>query len=483
MLVKKSYIKVFGQKIVFQQLLNDLIKLETEGIELQGRRVKCQLFSFLGDNLGSHMIGGFSESFSCEFFCRYCLMTKDKFKTEPYESGVLRNVSHYETVVKRLQLQNANMMHGIKINSVFNQLQSFHVCRPGLPPCIGHDLFEGVVAYDLPLFVKHFVDQHWFTYDILNARIRRFLYMGCDAASKPPAFSVNGKRLAGQAVENWCLLRLFPIIVHDLISVPTDRVWLLLLQLKLVVELSCAPALSHAQVGYLNVAIKEYVCDRISLFPNHNLRPKHHFMIHYAYLFLQFGPLIRLWTMRLESKHSYFKKAMRNIRNFKNVTKTLAHLHQLYYCYMHTGTFLKDPLIYDDIPRSNITVCDSRIQQLLMSSGLLETNPVITSKVEYHGTAYQEGMIVVFRDEDSEHHRFGLILHLVISCSKEFCLVVKRLNSSLVCNMGVYCLTEEKNCLIKVIKCFDLVDYMPLHSYTVDGNKLLSLKHALLSVA
>ena len=122
MLVKESHIKVFGQKIVFQQLLYDLIKLETEGIELQGRRVKCQLFSFWGDNLGSHMIGGFSESFSCEFFCRYCLMTKDKFKTEPYESGVLRNVSHYETVVKRLQLQNANMMHGIKINSVFNQL-------------------------------------------------------------------------------------------------------------------------------------------------------------------------------------------------------------------------------------------------------------------------------------------------------------------------------------------------------------------------
>ena len=207
MLIKESHIKVFGQKIVFQQLLNDLIKLETEGIELQGRRVKCQLFSVLGDNLGSHMIGGFSESFSCEFFCRYCLMTKDKFKTEPYESGVLRNVSHYETVVKRLQLQNANMMHGIKINSVFNQLQSFHVCRPGLPPCIGHDLFEGVVAYDLPLFVKHFVDQHWFTYDILNAQIRRFLYMGYDAASKPPAFSVNGKRLAGQAVENWCLLK------------------------------------------------------------------------------------------------------------------------------------------------------------------------------------------------------------------------------------------------------------------------------------
>ena len=40
---------------------------------------------------------------------------------------------------------------GIKSESIFNQLHFFHFCNPGLPPCLGHDLFEGVVAYDLAI--------------------------------------------------------------------------------------------------------------------------------------------------------------------------------------------------------------------------------------------------------------------------------------------------------------------------------------------
>ena len=49
---------------------------------------------------------------------------------------------------------------GIKFESIFNQLQFFHVCNPGLPPCLGHDLFEGVVAYDLPVFMKYFIQEN-----------------------------------------------------------------------------------------------------------------------------------------------------------------------------------------------------------------------------------------------------------------------------------------------------------------------------------
>lgn len=60
------------------------------------------------------------------------------------------------------------------------------------------------------------------------------------------------------------------------------------------------------------------------LFPETNLKPKHHYLCHYPALILKFGPLIRLWTMRFESKHSYFKICARNLKNFKNLCLTLS---------------------------------------------------------------------------------------------------------------------------------------------------------------
>lgn len=45
-------------------------------------------------------------------------------------------------------------VQGIKFRSVFNTLQNFNVCSPGMPPCLGHDIFEGVLSYDVALYLK-----------------------------------------------------------------------------------------------------------------------------------------------------------------------------------------------------------------------------------------------------------------------------------------------------------------------------------------
>ena len=134
--------------------------------------------------------------------------------------------------------------------------------------------------------------------------------------SKPPPVPANAIKLIGQAMEKRCLLRLFPLIVFDFIACKTDRVWLLLLQLREIFELACGPTISKTQVGYLDATVKAYLHNRKDYFPHKNLIPKHHFLAHYSQLILQFGPLVRLWTMRLENKHSFFKKAMPSVHNF-----------------------------------------------------------------------------------------------------------------------------------------------------------------------
>ena len=52
---------------------------------------------------------------------------------------------------------------GLKCNSVFKELFSFHVCVPGLSPCLGHDVLEGVLQYDMISYIKYFEANGWFT--------------------------------------------------------------------------------------------------------------------------------------------------------------------------------------------------------------------------------------------------------------------------------------------------------------------------------
>ncbi|KAL7390852.1 hypothetical protein ABVT39_000457 [Epinephelus coioides] len=116
-----------------------------------------------------------------------------------------------------------------------------------------------------------------------------------------------------------------------------SQVWQLCLQLRDIVELICAPKINHNQVAYLKVMIEEYVCLRGATFPLHPLKPKHHYLLHCPDLILHFGPLSRLWTLRFESKHSYFKECARKLHNFIHLCKTLAKRHQLLQSYLCSG--------------------------------------------------------------------------------------------------------------------------------------------------
>lgn len=88
------------------------------------------------------------------------------------------------------------------------------------------------------------------------------------------------------------LLGLLPVIVGHRIKDPESEVWQLVLLLRQVVDLICAPATMADQVAYLRVLIEEYVHFRSVTFPSKPLKPKHHYLCHYPELIKQFGPLI-----------------------------------------------------------------------------------------------------------------------------------------------------------------------------------------------
>ncbi|XP_076061632.1 uncharacterized protein LOC143037380 [Oratosquilla oratoria] len=295
----------FGQDKVFSRLVKDLQSLETTGIEVKTVE-------------GEKNIQGTRET--------------------PYKLGTRRSVESYTRDIKYID-EHANLAshHGIKFDSVFNQLTHFHVANPGLPPCLWHDLFEGVVSYDMPLVIHNLVNKKWFSYDKLNSKIFNLVLSGTDSLDRPGGVTRNNDRLVGHAVQNWVFLRLFSVYIGDLVKDTNDEVWQLYLKLKLIVELVCAPAIAQGQIVFLASLIEDYIDYRATIFPNINLRPKHNFLCHYPELIVRFGPLIRLWTMRFESKHSYFKKCARGLHNLKDLPKSLAKRHQLLQAFYSAG--------------------------------------------------------------------------------------------------------------------------------------------------
>ena len=123
------------------------------------------------------------ENFSKSvYFCRFCDIDREMFQSHPLSTGTTRTVQSYQQNLQDREVNDKDSAFGIKFDSVFNQLRYFHVCQPGLPPCLGHDLFEGVVSFDLALYINHLVTQEkHFTYAELNRCISQFKYLGADA--------------------------------------------------------------------------------------------------------------------------------------------------------------------------------------------------------------------------------------------------------------------------------------------------------------
>lgn len=70
LLCKETDFKSFGQDIVFERM-SDLRQLEEHGLVTTGHVVRATIISIVGDNLGSHCIGGYTQNFrTSKYFCR-----------------------------------------------------------------------------------------------------------------------------------------------------------------------------------------------------------------------------------------------------------------------------------------------------------------------------------------------------------------------------------------------------------------------------
>lgn len=284
----------------------------------------------VGDNLGLHSNLGFSESFISNYPCRFCRSSKKECHKMLFQiNDKLRTIDNYATDV---DVENFSVT-GIKELCIWNSIESFNVVN-NLSVDLMHGLLEGVCNYDMSGILRSFIlDSKYFSVETLNSRIQLFDYGLIEIRNRPPLISEQAlkstKSMACKmsAVEIWCFIRYFGLIIGDMVPIGSEFFHLYIL-LKQIVDLSTSKCIGTGCPALLRELITEHNSLYIRLMHTH-LKPKFHYLTHYPYIMENVGPLINIWSMRFEAKHREFKIAAQAISSRKNICYTLTLKNQL----------------------------------------------------------------------------------------------------------------------------------------------------------
>ncbi|XP_028332484.1 uncharacterized protein LOC114481687 [Gouania willdenowi] len=478
LLCRSDDVKKYGYEKVLEPLLRDLVILENQGIFIEqlGDFVKGTIQCVVADNLGAHGIAGFIESFSAQYMCRFCHAQRSEIQEKEVSSGAftLRSKDMHEMHV-RSALDSAQPCHGVKRKCVLSaHLSHFNVCT-GYPPDVAHDLLEGIVPFELAHCLNLLITKKYFTLESLNESIQKFPFKWTDKSNCPhtiPRTFMSNKSIGGNAHENWSLLRFLPFFIGQ--RVPLDEpAWQVILDLKDLVELAVAPEHTTQSIAFLEAKICDHRYRLKEVFPAMKLLPKHHFVEHYPQMIRFFGPLVGLWTLRFEAKHSFFKKVVRHTHCFKNILLSLAVKHQFMMAYhLESATTGESGLTVSTVSTVSVDILHQDVQRVLHLKYPDIPHIQLTKNASVNGVNYREGMIVVHGSIGGLPEFAEVIQMIVVDNRLSF--IVKELSAWYREHFRAFelCPTSQV-CLVQLGA---LVDQYPLADYRIGGQRMVTLK-------
>jgi hypothetical protein len=490
MTLRSEDFALFKQVKCYRRVVDELKSLESDGILLDGTKQLVGLLYYASDNLEAHSVGGFSSNFNHGFICRTCDIQHSDLATgrihdfsDPGQYPPFNYLS--EEQYDKLSHEDCNSW--VKQQSIFNELQSFHASRQ-FAPCLGHDLHEGVVAYDLHGLLKIMIQKRgWFSVEKLNQRISQFKFPSKDKPN--PIVLINRHKLSGSAAQMWNLIRFLPVILLDLVPNLNDPAYTLLLRLHDVVEICTSPCLTLQEIDHMDILIQEYLNFRNDLVLVDNLilpKPKHHFLSHSAFHYKRFGPLILCWTLRFESKHRFFKDLANKCKNFKNFLYTASIRHQRFQAHiLHCGIFKPDFVLpHNAVPLDQLSYSaktqTTLTRQIFAMSATVSSNPFLANSVTFRGTRYTcDQFVILCSDPENHKVRLGKILKCVVSNPGANIHFVVRLHVGENSGRGFFFVKNPSS--LQLVSLSDLSDYVPLsvigdtqtivfHHYASTGN-------------
>jgi hypothetical protein len=346
-IVNSKLVKKYGYNAILKPIICDIKKLENgQSFHVGGkeRKVFGKIVSCAGDTEGQHEWGGFKVGVGFAFQkCRHCQCQFAAMQEMFYEEDFTprtketheRHCQEIDGAPNDAVKNDLTTSYGINYRSSLCDLQDFDITVQ-LPQDIMHTLLEGTVQYELRHILLHYIDAGQFTLPQLNSAISNQEYGYSEVSDKPGPLRETvfrgdeGYKLKYNAAQARLFLRLLPFILSSLVD-EDDAFYHLLTELISIVQIVFSPVISVDTINTLRVLIAEHLSGFKEKFPNVNITPKQHYLIHIPTMIRQLGPLIRHSCFGFESAHNYFKEIARK-QNFKNLSKSLAERCQLNEC-------------------------------------------------------------------------------------------------------------------------------------------------------
>ena len=222
-IAKHKDIVKYGLDTFLAPFVDDLKSLYCDGITVSvgahTRTFYGGLLAFLADNLAAHAVGGFKESMSFSLrICRTCMITPTQCQNCYTEANC--KLRDPETHFKQCQLlvgplgSHYSTNFGINRYSVLEDVPGFSVATC-IPHDIMHDLYEGVVPYELKLLILYCVQHNYFSIATLNDRIQRFDYVIDKPSLIDHNLSKTSSKIRQSASQMMSLAHKFPLLMGD----------------------------------------------------------------------------------------------------------------------------------------------------------------------------------------------------------------------------------------------------------------------------
>ena len=157
LLCKSSDRKDFGNKAIFQPLVDELNDLCKKGIAVRTSTrvytVYFQLVLMIGDNLGQNEIFEFVQNFNHGKPCRTCSVDIEGKKTLCIEkTELLRTLDTYKSDLS----MNDTSLTGVKEDCIFDSIEEFNIFPNGSYDLL-HNELEGRISYTIVNLLNSFI--------------------------------------------------------------------------------------------------------------------------------------------------------------------------------------------------------------------------------------------------------------------------------------------------------------------------------------
>jgi len=337
-LVRYQHLQQFDPHcaILFEPLIKELEMLAADGIDIKTEgnnyNFRAALATVSADNLSAHALAGFQRHFNSGRICRFCMAHYDEIRDSFREDAfVVRNKEVHAYHLQALEVDEANgPVYGVLHRCPLLDLPYFDVTAAFVPD-IMHDMLEGVIPQVMVKVIQKAVQHKLVTVDVLNDRLNVISRGVNDRPNPFNARMLTGSgSVVGSASQKWQLYVMLPRLLGTYLD-ENDVSWEVYLLLREITDIVFAPVVSTSSLSYLDGVISEFLTRFVSVFGT-SLTPKFHYLIHYPRLIKMYGPLRKLWCMRFEAKHQYFKSVVSSLGNYINVAGTMAQRHQMRQC-------------------------------------------------------------------------------------------------------------------------------------------------------